>query len=112
MAKFINLTPHPIVLDNGKTTKTVDPSGTVLRVPTKSTQKGLLDGFYLNANQYDWDNVAMPKQQDDTYYIVSSIVLSAIKTKYPNRQDFIVPDTMNARRDDNGRIVSVPGFIH
>ena len=55
------------------------------------------------------DIVDLPAPQDDTIYIVSALVLSAAKAA--GRTDCVAPDTANAVRDDNGHIVSVPGFV-
>jgi hypothetical protein len=50
----------------------------------------------------------LPAPKDKTYYVVSSIILSAL----PNRKDIIAPDTgKEAVRDDQGRIQAVKSFI-
>ena len=41
----------------------------------------------------------------DTYYIVSSLVLS-----HCDRPDVIAPDTKNPIRDSDGKIIGVTGF--
>jgi hypothetical protein len=41
-------------------------------------------------------------------YVVSAVVLTALNGA---RDDVVAPDTAHAIRDDNGRIVAVPGFV-
>lgn len=99
---LVNLTPHPIVIDDGTTVLTIDPSGTIARVATTLTDLG--DGLFTRT----WgDVVDLPAPQDNTILIVSAMVAGRV----PNRTDVASPATDLAKRDDNGRIVSVPGLI-
>lgn len=105
MTKIINLTPHPIVITDGPT---FEPSGTVARVSVQQVDVGDINGIPVKAQTFD-DIVDLPAPSDDTVYIVSTIVLSAAKEI--GRTDVVAPDTSNAVRDDEGRIISVPGFV-
>lgn len=50
----------------------------------------------------------MPEHKENTFYIVSAIVLSALKG---TRVDVIAPDTGNtAIRNDKGQIIAVSRF--
>ena len=99
---LVNLTPHPIVIDDGTTVLTVAPSGTIARVATNLTDLG--DGLYTRT----WgDVVDLPAPADNTILIVSAMVAGRV----PDRTDVASPATDLAKRDDNGRIVSVPGLI-
>lgn len=99
---LVNLTPHPIVIDDGITVLTIAPSGTIARVATTLTDLG--DGLFTRV----WgDVVDLPAPQDNTILIVSAMVAGRV----PNRTDVASPATDVAKRDDNGRIVSVPGLI-
>lgn len=105
MTKIINLTPHDIVITNGPT---FQPSGTVARVSVQQVDAGTIAGIPVKTQTFG-DIVDLPDPADDTIYIVSALVLSAAKTA--GRADCVAPDTANAVRDDNGHIVSVPGFV-
>ena len=105
MANIINLTPHPIVVENDDTKKVYEPSGTVARVEMETKPIGDIDGFYLHEQKVVGHNV--PDPQPDTYYIVSAMVLGLLR----DREDLIAPDTNNAKRNDKGWIISVPGFV-
>ena len=99
---LVILTPHPIVIDDGTTVLTIVPSGTIARVTTSLTDLG--DGLFTRT----WgDVVDLPDPQDNTIYIVSAMVAGRVL----DRTDVASPATDMAKRDDNGRIVSVPGLI-
>ena len=103
--KIVNLTPHDIVITDGPT---FPPSGIVARVSVQQVDAGDINGIPVKTQTFG-DIVDLPDPADDTVYIVSALVLSAAKAA--GRTDCVAPDTANAVRDDNGHIVSVPGFI-
>ena len=103
--KIINLTPHDIVITDGPT---FPPSGTVARVSVQQVDDGNINGVPVKKQTFG-DIVDLPDPADDTVYIVSALVLSAAKAA--GRTDCVAPDTANAVRNDDGHIVSVPGFI-
>ena len=103
--KVINLTPHAIVITDGPT---FPPSGKVARVSVQQIDDGDINGVPVKKQTFG-DIVDLPPPSPDTVYIVSSLVLSAAKAA--GRTDCVAPDTANAVRDDNGHIVSVPGFV-
>lgn len=107
MKRIINLTPHPIKITNGLT---FDPSGTVARVSTTQAIVDDINGIPV-AKQTFGDIVGLPAPQPDTVFIVSAIVLAAAKDK--GRTDCVAPNTSSADvvRNDQGHIVSVPGFV-
>ena len=100
--KFINLTPHAIVLNNGIS---IPPSGEIARV--SSSHSGFdMDGICT----VQFGAVSgLPEAIADTYFIVSAIVAAAV----PGRRDLVSPATghPDCRRNDKGQIVSVPGFV-
>jgi hypothetical protein len=51
----------------------------------------------------------LPKSEKGTYYIVSMLV-GQIGCQQ-GRTDLIGPNTNEAIRDENGRIIGVPGFV-
>lgn len=98
--QIINCTPHDIVLNNGET---FPISGNIARVSSsfEATGKGFFKVAYGEVT-------GLPDEQEDTLYIVSSMVANAT-----SRKDVIVPATghPDTIRNDKGQIVSVPGFI-
>lgn len=105
MTKIINCTPHAITITDGPT---FEPSGQVARVTTQQTDAGNIAGIPVKIQTFG-DIIDLPDPQDDTVYIVSNIVMAAAKEA--GRTDVVAPDTASAVRDDNGHIVSVPGFV-
>lgn len=102
MTTFINLTPHKIVLNNGTSYDSVG----VARVSNSFSNfdtNGVCDVCY-------GDIINLPDTKDNTYYIVSALVLAAAKAA--GRTDCVAPATGHPdciRKD--GFIVSVPGFV-
>jgi len=103
--KIINMTPHAIVVSNNGIEKVYEPSGSVVRMSTKPTKVGEVDGFDVVKNVITGSN--LPDPVEGTYYLVSAMVLAA----FPNRIDLLAPDTNNAVRNEKGHIISVPGFV-
>ncbi len=101
MKKFINLTPHAIVLNNGAE---IPASGDVARVSVDFTE---FDADSICRQEYG-EVVGLPAPQEGVCYIVSALVLAAT-----NRRDIVAPATghANCKRNEKGLIVSVPGFV-
>jgi len=108
MANFINLTPHKVIvcLSDGSQ-KVFEPSGSVARVNQEMISLGAIDGIPVSASKFS-NVVGVPDPVQDTYYIVSALVLNAVK-----RDDLVSPDTSpsGAVRDANGQIIGVKGFL-
>ena len=100
---IINLTQHAINIIQGDNTITINPSGTVARV---SVQVVATDNPMLYTQQYG-DVQDLPAPQDNTIYIVSSLVLARV----PDRTDVYAPLTAQAIRNDAGQIIGVPGLV-
>ena len=101
MPNFINFTPHTITLNDGRTYSSMG----VARVSNSFTSFAgdVCDVTY-------GDITGLPDPVNDTYYIVSAMVLSAAKAA--GRTDCVAPATGHPdciRKD--GFIVSVPGFV-
>jgi len=103
--KVINMTPHAITVDNGNEVKVYEPSGTVARVTMVKDTVGEIDGFEVVVNSAIGDN--LPNPEEGTYLIVSAMVLAQL----PHRKDLIAPNTNEAKRNEKGHIISVPGFV-
>ncbi len=98
--KFVNLTPHAIVLNSGEI---FEPSGVVARVSSSIVEVG--DGFF---SQVMGEVIDLNAPIEGVYYIVSAMVKSAT-----DRKDVVAPATghKDCVRNSQGHIVSVPGFI-
>jgi len=110
--KIVNLTPHEIsVLLPDGTTRKIAPSGKVARVATTTQDAGSLEGIPVVRQTYGAVE-GLPEPQEGTVYIVSALVLSAVKA-LGGRTDVYAPDTgpQSAVRDDQGRIVAVRRLI-
>jgi hypothetical protein len=106
MANFVNCTPHTIAVHNkeGSVTEYL-PSGLVPRVEAVFGDFNE-DGIW---KQTFGEVEDMPVPVPGTYYIVSTMVLNALKGTRP---DVVAPATghPNCKRAA-GYIVSVPGFV-
>lgn len=98
--KFRNFTPHDVVLNSGEVFK----SEGIARVSASFTE------FDENkiCNQVLGEVYGLPEKQENTFIIVSILVLQA-----SNRDDLVAPATGHPEcvRDERGQIISVPGFV-
>lgn len=128
MIKIINCTPHAINLNSGAV---FAPSGIVARVSVQLTKVEVINptdcdcdecrngggcGHWLSHEipvfkQVFGQVIDLPASMPDTFYIVSGLVLDAVKAS--GRKDCLAPATghTDTRRNDKGHIISVPGFI-
>lgn len=111
VVKLVNLTPHDITVHDGLERFTIPASGTVARVAVSQEEVHRTIGVPVVRNTYgEVEN--LPEPQADTYFIVSSLVLEALRKEGSNRTDVIAPDTgPTAIRDEQGRIVAVRRFV-
>ncbi len=102
--EFINLTPHPLKLNNGTILPT---SGTIARVSASFTS---MDNNLICSQEFGSVS-GLPSPKPRTFYVVSALVLAAVK-ETSGRDDVIAPATghPDAKRE-GGLIVSVPGFV-
>jgi hypothetical protein len=112
--KFINLTPHEVVVYDQvgqNIVLRIPPSGTVSRVSVRSEIVGEVNGVAIRKTTYG-DIVDLPDPQPDTVYIVSTIVLIALQSKGITRTDLLSPDTNpdSVVRDAQGKILGVKYF--
>ena len=107
MAKLVNLTPHDIVVRKADGDLMVPPSGLVARVTTSQEVVGDIDGVPIVRTIFG-EVQGLPDPELDTVYIVSSLVLGALKG---SRSDVVSPDTgPTAIRNEAGQIVAVTRF--
>jgi hypothetical protein len=111
---FINLTPHKVVIFDEKGERVlmeIPPSGMVARVSTVSRVVGEIAGVPVRKTEYgEIEN--LPDPMPGVYYIVSTIVLIALREKGIVRPDVLSPDTNqdSAVRDSEGRVIGVKYF--
>ena len=98
--KFVNCTPHAIVLNNGET---FEPSGHIARVSARFVT--LENGLFA---QEFGEIQGLPEPEDGTFFIVSAMVLGST-----SRADLVAPATghPDVKRNEAGQIISVPGFV-
>lgn len=123
--KFVNLTPHKIVYDDGIKREEFEPSGEVLRLEYKEViNSGLPSivkiGDFTVTNYENANELEITKDCDyelSRYYSRSMIqkicyIVSNPVAKYMKSQRFIAPDTnpASAIRDNAGNIIAVKGF--
>ena len=96
---YINLAPHTIKLNDGRS---FPASGTIVRVNVAYTP--IVDDI---ATQVYGDVQDIPAPKDGVRYIVSALVLART-----TRKDVVAPATghPDTQRNDKGHIVSVPCF--
>mgnify|MGYP000449499927 CR=1 FL=1 len=110
MTKIINLTPHTITIKTEAKTYTIEPSGIVARVDQVPRAVGYIGDTGITYIKYDYTDVKdLPEPYHDTIYLVSSIVLAAIK----GRDDVYAPDTSSrsVMRDEKGNIIAVKNLV-
>jgi hypothetical protein len=100
--KFVNLTPHNI--NEVESDQSFPPSGVIGRVSSTSEIMVNCGGVNIYTNHYG-DVVGMPDPVDNTYYIVSGMVLEALRGK---RSDIVAPGELV--RDIAGNPIGCKGF--
>jgi hypothetical protein len=105
--KFVNLTPHEITIVRGDEKIVIPPSGLVARVRATEEKVGEVDGIPVVVVNYgDVEN--LPAPEDGTIYLVSQIVLGAVR----GRSDVLAPNTgKGAVRDAHGNVAGVTSLI-
>ena len=100
MATFINLCPHAVNLNDGRS---FPPSGNVARVSSSFSE---FDSDGICSNVFG-EITGLPEPQDETVYIVSMLVAGIAK-----RPDVVSPATGHPGCvRENGQVKSVPGFV-
>lgn len=111
--KFINCTPHAITVEG---VGTIAPCGIVARVGTVRVGMGMRGGVRMtlqNLGQVE----GLPEPVQGTTYIVSGMVLDAIKRQAAQvgssraGADVFAPDTGPDAIRENGQIVAVRGLV-
>lgn len=101
--QFINLTPHTINIHSNGNITNVAPSGNIARVSTRYQHSNTVSDINIYNCVYG-DIDGLPDSQDDTIYIVSGVVKSAV----PNRMDVMSPGELI--RDNDGKPIGCNGL--
>jgi hypothetical protein len=113
---FVNLTPHEVVVfaADGSVLK-IPPSGQVARVAARETQVGTINGIIPVFRTEYGEVEGLPEPKENTIYIVSLLVLQALRARGIQRNDVVAPNSgpgpNGAVRDEQGRIIGVRSFI-
>ena len=105
---FMNLTPHSLnVLDAQGVEHVFMPTTLAARVAVSVEAREPVEGFRVSSQSFgEVEN--LPAQQEGVTYIVSALVLAALKG---SRQDVVAPDTGPTAVRENGQIKVVRGFV-
>jgi hypothetical protein len=97
---IINLTPHAVsfIGDDGNIIRTIEPSGTLARLATRTVKLGEVDGIPVTGTEFGAVE-GLPEPTPNTVFIVSSLVAGRV----PDREDVFIPN--ESVRDEKGRIV-------
>jgi hypothetical protein len=114
MANIINLTPHEVIIydQTGQNiVLRIPPAGKVARVSISAQTVGEINSIAVRKTTYG-DIQDLPDPQPGVIYVVSTIVLIALKDKGIIRPDVVSPDTNpdSAVRDASGKIIGVKYF--
>ena len=107
MKKIVNLTPHKINVRTSGEEQAFESAG-LARVDSEVVELDTVNGIPTQKTTFG-EVYGLPEQSNDTMYIVSQLVLSAL----PERKDLLAPATGpkdNAVRDDAGRIIAITRF--
>ena len=94
---LVNLTPHPVVFEDGRTLPKCDNPPRLAEV-VKSA--GEIDGVTIVQKSFDIDGCVLPPAESGTYYIVPLLIAQAFSGR---RDDLLV--TNDPIRDEVGRII-------
>ena len=111
---FVNLTPHEITIydqTKSEVVLRVAPSGQPLRIPMEMGEVAVCDGVPIRSTAY-LAAFELPTPEADTVFIVSNVVLAALRDHGLDRTDFAAPDNspFGAVRDGQGNLLGVTGL--
>ncbi len=99
MSTIKNLTPHTVTIVTTTGEQIIYmPTGVIPRLSTKTIQVGAVDGIPITSTVFG-EVQDMPEYVQDTYLIVSRMVLAAM----PRRSDLLVPNELV--RNEKGQII-------
>ena len=111
--KLVNLTPHTISLYSPNGVDNIAASGQLARVRYTSQTIGELNSLPVVRVVYG-DIDGLPAPQNDTAYIVSQVILTALKDLGSTRTDVFAPATGpndGAVRNQNNQVMGVTRLV-
>lgn len=111
--KFVNLTPHEVVVDVDGQRLSLASQGNC-RVAVKQILESTLEVDNLRIPFYnnEYGKIeGLPDYQTDIIYVVSLMVINALKAEGVIRHDIVSPDSGPTAIRVDGKIVAVRGFI-
>lgn len=106
--KFVNLTPHSIMVADKNGEHAFAPDGTIARTTEATEPTASIGGFEIEAVRTG-DVIGLPDPAPGTTFIVSMVV--ATHPAVRGRSDVVAPNTgPTAIRNDKGHILAVRGF--
>lgn len=114
MPRFVNLTPHPVVVykENGEVLE-IPPEGVPFRLKEEDQVIETVDGIPVTGRRYSISELPPAFYDSDNIVIVSLPVLLLLALLAEEPPALVVaPDTgKGAVRDEKGNIVGTKGFI-
>ena len=101
--QFINLTPHTLNIHSNGNVTDIAPSGQIARVSTSYNHTNTVAGINVYSCVYG-DIEGLPEPQDNTIFVVSGVVKSAVQ----DRSDVMSPGELI--RDENGKPIGSNGL--
>lgn len=103
--KVINLTAHPVVVDNGRVRTTYAPSGTVCRLNLQKEIVDTCDGIRVTQTK-TIDLINFPNKENEIYIVSGMVGRELDKRGFTN---YVIPHTKSAKMF-KGKIISVSKF--
>lgn len=104
--KLVNLTPYPIILYGAEGVSTLNPSGQVVTIAASQETVDTVEGVAVIRDVF-YGIHQIPEPEDGTIYLVSSLVLAALRDAGSTRTDVLCAAT--GRRD--GAVLGARGEI-
>lgn len=89
---LINLTPHRLNFYTPQGVTAVEVSGTLARVSSSSQKTGEVAGVPIYSTAFA-EVQGLPEPQEGTFYVVSTLILTALKAAGLSRPDLVAPGT-------------------
>ncbi len=90
--QLINLTPHALTIYSSTGVHVIPASGSLARVRSTTEVITEIDGIPVIRPSFS-DIEGLPDPKPDTYYLVSSVVLTALRSHSIHRGDVVAPAT-------------------
>jgi len=107
--KIKNYTPHPIIIkDDQDRDINIPAEPNPIRISQKTTFVRNIESIPIYNKEFMGD-INLPQLEEDTIYIVSSLVYDFIKKNFPDKlKYFVIPG--DPIRDSNGNIIGCKGL--